>query len=465
MNSSLDRRRFLTLLSAPVVLGVLHSCGSDTSTTASTTSSTTDESEFPVTSDADTGANGVARSSKPRETVCTCDASVASDAINAFGTDLYGLLARSTDPATNLVFSPASIAIALAMTRAGAAGATATEMDAVLHVGDPALFPSSMNALQLGFDERNQSIDMPGSDEPAEIVLSVTNSLWGQQGFGFENTFLDLLAVNYGAGVQLVDYRNDADGARKAINRWVADETEDRIPALLAPGTITPDARLTLVNAILMKAPWQKPFDEYFTTDGPFTTAAGSVVQTAMMRQTERFDYADGVTWRALELPYAGELLSMIIVLPNEGAPLSDAVAAVSTLANPAHSSKVAVKLPTFDIDTQVGFGDTLAALGMPTAFDPDQADFSAMAVLDPTDPEPLFIGAVVHQANIMVDEDGTEAAAATAIVMVAGAAPGPSDEPIEFTVDRPFVFAIRDNPTGTILFLGHIADPTQRRS
>lgn len=448
MNSPLDRRRFLALLSAPVAFGVLHSCGSDS-----------------PSADSNTGVDGAVRSSKPRETVCTCDASIAADAINGFGTDLYALLAATAEPPTNMVFSPASIAIALAMTRAGAVGTTAAEMDTVLHVSDPAQFPPSMNVLQLAFDERNQSIVIPGEDEPAEIVLSVSNSLWGQQGFAFHNTFLDLLAVHYGAGVQLVDYRGNPDAARESINAWIADKTDDRIPELLAPGTIDTDARLTLVNAILMKAPWQKPFDLGISTDLPFTTADGTIVEAPTMRQTERFDYAKGDTWQALSLAYAGDSLSMIIVLPSEGAPLADGVAAIPTLADAARSSKVSVSLPTFDIDTQVGLGEMLAALGMPDAFDADKADFGAMAPPNPDDPQPLYIGAVVHQANITIDEAGTEAAAATAVVMQAGAAPGPSEEPIAFTVDRPFVFAIRDNPTGAILFLGHITDPTQRRS
>lgn len=461
MMSPIDRRRFLTLLSTPVVLGLLASCGSESGGTTPTTGGAT-----PTTGgegNGTNGADGVVRSRKPRETVCTCDASLATESVNTFGADLYRLLTVDTTPATatNLVFSPASIAIALAMTRAGAAGTTATEMDAVLHVSDPTQFPSSMNALQLGFDERNQRIDVPGTDDSAEIVLSVANSLWGQQGYAFENTFLDLLAEQYGAGVQLVDYKRDPEAARKLINSWVADNTNDRIPELLAEGVITSDARLTLVNAIFMKAPWLKPFDTSSSDDLSFTTASGDVVQAPTMLQTERFNYAAGDTWQALELPYTGSLLSMIIVLPNEGAALADGVDALATLANAAKSERVTVSLPTFDIDTQVGLAETLAALGMPSAFDPLTADFSAMSA---TADEPLFIGAVIHQANITVDEAGTEAAAATAVVMETTSAPGPSDGPIEFTVDRPFVFAIRDNPTGAILFLGQIADPTQRR-
>ena len=465
MHSPLDRRRFLALLSAPVVIGLLHSCSSD-SDAVPTDSDTPTDTGAPT----DAGAEGVARSTKPRATECACDASLATAAINGFATDLYSLLASAdpatnTGPSTNLVVSPASIAIALAMTRAGAAGATAAEMDTVLHVSDAAMFPSSMNVLQRGFDERNQTVDIPGQDEPAEIVLSVANSLWAQDGFSFESTYLDLLAEQFGAGVQLVDYRNDAEAARGSINRWVADETADRIPELLAPGTVDASTRLTLVNAIFMKAPWSFPFEPDNTRELPFTTAAGDEVDTPTMRQTERFGYAEGDSWQALELAYAGDLLSMIVVLPNTGATLADGVAAIPSLATAMSSAKVAVSLPTFDIDTRVGLAATLAALGMPSAFSPDQADFSAMAVPDQNNPEPLYIGAVVHQANVTVDEAGTEAAAATAVVMAAGAAPGVVDEPIDFTVDRPFVFAIRDNPTGAILFLGHIGDPTQRRS
>ena len=446
----LDRRRFLALLSMPAVGVLLHGCGSDRP-----------DGEDDGDSDG-ASAGGIAQSAVAREAVCICDASVASDAVNGFGTDLLVHLLGSPSVPANVVVSPASIAIALAMTRAGAGGTTAAEMDAVLHVADVDLFPHSMNALQLGLTERSQQIDVPGRDEPAEISVGLANSLWGQQGHRFGAPFLDVLAAQYGAGMHLVDYRDDADGARRQINAWVADATDERITELLAEGVIAEDARLLLVDAMIVRAPWSTPFDEQLTADAPFTTAQGGRVTAAMMQQTGPVGFAESETWRAIELPYVGNLLSMLIVLPNEGSSELDCVAAIPTLAASSRSERVAVSLPRFDTGSSTALEDALTALGMPAAFDPRLADFSPMA--DPgINGEALVIGPVVHRADITVDESGTEAAAATAVVAIATSAP--AGDPIDFVVDRPFLFALRDNPTGAVLVAGRIGDPTTGRS
>ena len=378
--------------------------------------------------------------------------------VNDFGVDMYHRLASPTDGAdgpTNLVFSPASIALALAMTRAGAAGTTATEMDAVLHAGDPATLPHSMNSLTTELSARTKTVEVPGA-EPTNVELSIANSLWAQQDLAFESAFLDLLATEYGAGLQLVDYKSDPDGARVLINQWVDEATKDRIPELLAPGVITPDARLTLVNAIYMKAAWETAFEKQSTLPRPFTTSAGKTVQAPMMSRRDDMQYASTHGWEAVVLPYVGGDLSMVIMLPAKGEPLDPTVDAFGGLDGQLGPQLVNLMMPKFDIETSVGLADVLGAMGMPTAFDPAAADFSGM-----TKEEALFIAAVIHQANITVDEDGTEAAAATAVVMETTAAQADPPQPIDFVVDRPFVFAIRDNTTSAILFLGHIGDPT----
>jgi serine protease inhibitor len=435
----MERRTFLGLLGSPVVLAMLQACGSN--------------AERDTREDADVAPHAdLARSDAARETPCLCDATEAAAAVNAFGLDLYRSLAGGST-APNLVFSPTSIAIALAMTRAGAVGATATEMDAVLHIADPASLAPAMNAMTASLDERTQTIVVPGGDD-IEIRLTIANSLWGQSGFPFEQPFLDVLASEYGAGVELVDFRGAPQPAGDAINTWVDDATEGRIPTLLAPDSIDPLTRLVLVNAIYMKAPWLAPFAKAATTAMPFTTPDGTTVQGDMMRRSAYFPYATGDGWTAVELPYSGNLLSMLLVLPDQGKTPAEVVTAFEALAAPdaLANRQVMVGLPKFDTETSVGLGDVLAALGMPRAFS-DQADFTAM-----TTAEPLAISAVIHQANITVDEDGTEAAAATAVMMEATGMPV---EPVELTFDRPFLFAIRDRPTGAILFLGHIADPT----
>lgn len=472
----MDRRTFLTAaLASPALLAVLQACGSDskssptshpagtstpvTPTTAPTTSTTSTTTATSTSTAASTPASaGEARSSKSRVTAYTSDDVQAVTVVNDFGVDMYHRLASPPEGAagpTNLVFSPASIALALAMTRAGAAGTTATEMDAVIHTGDPKTLAHSMNALTTALEARTKTVEVPGA-EPTNVELSIANSLWAQQDLAFETAFLDLLATEYGAGLQLVDYKFDPDGARTLINQWVDEATKDRIPELLAPGVITPDARLTLVNAIYMKAAWETAFDENLTLPRPFTTTSGETVQTPMMSRRDDMQYASTHGWQAVVLPYVGGDLSMVIMLPEEGEPLDPTVDAFGGLDGQLGPQLVNLTMPKFDIETSVGLADVLGAMGMPTAFDPDRADFSGM-----TTEEQLFIAAVIHQANITVDEDGTEAAAATAVVMEATSAESDPPQPIDFIVDRPFVFAIRDNATSAILFLGHIGDPT----
>jgi serpin B len=249
-----------------------------------------------------------------------------------------------------------------------------------------------------------------------------------------------------------VDYRNDADGACRLIDDWVSEQTENRIPKLL--DRLDASTRLVLVNAIYLKAPWQEPFSKEATVDTHFMRLDGTTVSVPTMSGAAERPYAAGDGWKAVELPYVGGSLAMTIVLPDDMAAFDkrlDAAgfAAITSALKPA---MVDLSLPRFKTETKTDLMNVLAALGMPLAMDSDRADFSGI-----TSDERLFITGVVHQANIAVDEDGTEASAATAVVMAAAtAAPA-----LSVRVDRPFLFALRDTRTGAILFLGRIVDPS----
>lgn len=451
----MQRRTFLSLLTVPAVAALLPACGDDEASSTTTVPAGTDPTT-PSTTPSGQAATASLRGEAPHVTT-GADPTAASLAINAFAADLFDRLV-AVDPVANLVFSPASIALALAMTSAGAKGATLTEMDAVLHITDPATIHRSMNGLATSLTALNQSQDntAQGGTGVSEVQLSIANSLWAQQGLAFEQAFLDLLSAEYDAGLELVDYRTDPEAARAAINEWVAEQTKDRIPELLGQGTITPATRLTLVNAIYLKANWARVFDETRTSDQPFAAPAGEVT-VDMMRVDGRFDVAVTDEWSAIDLPYVFDGLSMTVLVPAAGTgatgqtPTGDEVFA--TLA----PAPVMLGFPRFDIETSVSLADVLGELGMATAFT-DQADFSGM-----TAAEQLMIGDVIHQANITVDEEGTEAAAATAVVMEATAMPDPQ-EPIELVVDRPFTFWLRDRNTGTIVFMGRVNDPSATR-
>ncbi|HDK45455.1 MAG TPA: serpin family protein, partial [Actinobacteria bacterium] len=368
-------------------------------------------------------------------------ASVASG-MEAFGTDLYAMLATGDG---NLVFSPASIVTALAMTYAGARGVTAEEMARVLHVDlNDEAFHQAMNALDLALESRSFTEGDEG------VQLSTANSLWGQQGLTFEQPFLDTLGTDYGSGMRLVDFKAAAEQARVRINEWVASETNDNILDLIPQGALDSLTRLVLVNAVYLDATWEHQFDPNETADGPFTLLDGSRVNVPMMHQTSSFSYGTGDGWQAVQMPYVGDDLAMLVVVPDEGrftdvegrlarGLLDDAVASLFGA-----QSSVSLTIPRFEFRTQAGLNTALRDLGMRTAFDRDAADFSGM-----TTEETLYISDVVHEAYIAVDEEGTEAAAATGVVMRTTSAPL---EEVRLTIDRPFIFALRDVPTGALL-------------
>jgi serpin B len=395
----------------------------------------------------------LARADVPRASTAPEDAAAAGAAISAFGLDLYRALASGQ---TNVVLSPTSIALALAMARAGARGQTAAEMDAVMHALGADENAAWLNALDSALASRSGTFkDDSGQD--LAVALRIANAPFAQQDMPLEKGYLEALASRFGAGLRLVDYVAATEDARKLINGWVDDQTEHRIPELLVPGVLTPDSRLTLVNAIYLKAPWQTAFAAEATKPGAFTRADGTTVEVGMMHVGEGLPYAAGTGWRAVEIPYVGGSLAMTVIVPDDLAAFEQALTAdqLASITTGLAERPVSLTLPKFSIETKAQLADVLAALGMPTAFS-DAADFSGI-----TTAEQLAISEVIHQANIDVDEKGTEAAAATAVVMRATAMPV---EPLTVRVDRPFLFALRDVPTGAVLFLGRVGDPSITR-
>ena len=288
-----------------------------------------------------------------------------------------------------------------------------------------------------------------------KLTLRIANAPFAQAGMTWEQAYLDTLASRFGAGLRLVDYKQDSAGACRAINGWVSDQTEARIPHLLA--SLDASTRLVLVNAIYLKAPWLKPFDEGSTTDSPFTRMDRSQVSVPMMSAgLSEAKYASGTGWQAVEIPYANTALAMTIIVPDDLDTFESGLDFIrfGQVAAALAPASVDLSMPRFKIETKTELSSALSGMGMPLAFDPNRADFSGM-----TTQERLFISQVVHQANISVDEKGTEASAATAVVMAAASAP--SNTPVPVHVDRPFIFAIRDTRTGAILFLGRVTDPS----
>ena len=378
----------------------------------------------------------------------------------AFALDLYRFLkdGSSGKASGNLFYSPHSISLALAMTYAGAHGETEREMAKTLHFTLPQdHLHSAFNRLDLELAQRGQGAE--GKDEGG-FRLHIVNAIWGQQGTQFLDDFLDTLAENYGAGLRLLDFRRDPETARVTINDWISEQTEGKIEDLIPPGAIDTLTRLVLTNAIYFNAAWAESFDKDMTTDGPFYRLDGSQVTVPMMKQQTSFRYAEGEGYQAVELPYDGWELSMVILLPDaQGFQAFEDTLDAETLTailQDLSRHKVVLTMPRFEMTSDFSLAQVLTAMGMPAAFS-DSADFSGM-----TGGRDLFIGDVIHKAFVSVDEEGTEAAAATAVIMEAMAVMPEPERPIEVTVDHPFIFLIRDIQTGTILFLGRVVDPSQ---
>jgi len=369
-----------------------------------------------------------------------------------FGMNLYYSLQQGGE---NIIFSPYSISVALAMAQAGSQGETLQQMNDVLSFSLPFedLHPA-INALQLELNNRENSDYEEGKKD---FELNIVNSIWGEKTYTFLPEYLDLLAENYGAGLRLADFINQPDASRKEINQWVSNQTNDRIQDLLPENTITDLTRLVLTNAIYFKASWLHQFEPGMTQDGDFTLLNGEIVQLPMMHQIETFGYAREDGYQLISLPYEGNKLSMLIILPDENnfAQVEKAIAEldIQNLVRSVSYAQLDLRMPKFKIESSFGLADYLDAMGMKDAFIPGVADFSGM---DGT--RDLFISAIQHKAFIEVDETGTEAAAATAVVV--GIESMPIDEPIKVSIDRPFIFMITDNKTGSILFMGRVMNP-----
>ncbi len=353
----------------------------------------------------------------------------------------------------NAILSPFSIAAALTMSYAGARDVTAHQMSDVLHLALPdGEVHQARNELTLRIGDTPEP---RSGDDREPLQISVANSLWGQRGFAFESQFLEILASAYDAGVRLVDFVTDAEGARENINAWVAEQTEDRIVDLLPPGSINVDSRLVLTNAIWFKASWVTPFDADSTAPGAFHLLDGSEVTVPMMHGEAKMPFATGDGYRAARLGYAGDA-AMLLIAPDPGR-FDEIIAALdatflSEVESALSTHMVDLGMPSFEFKSQLSLRGVLMELGMPDAFDPVLANLSGIS----SERDDLVIQDVVHQAFISVDEAGTEAAAATAVTVgVTSVSP-----PATLTLDNPFVFLIQHGSTGEILFAGMVTNP-----
>jgi serpin B len=367
---------------------------------------------------------------------------------NDFALQLYGQL-RSKEG--NLFLSPYSISTALAMTYAGARGETASEMAKALD------FTLPPDRLHRAFAALLAQVN--GEARKQAYQLSVANALWGQKNFGFLPDFLNLTRNDYGAGLHEVDFAADTEAARKLINAWVEQQTRNKIKDLLQPGVLATNTRLVLTNAIYFKGFWAHQFKKNDTRPELFHTSPGTSVKAPLMHDTSDYKYLDGGDFQALELPYKGNDLSMVVLLPKkvDGLPELEKKLTEANLAawlGRLQKREVMVALPKFKMTREFGLNQVLQALGMRQAFIPGGADFTGMSGSG----RELFISAVIHKAFVDVNEEGTEAAAATGVVIsLASAVPNR----VVFRADHPFVFLIRDNRSGSILFLGRLTQPT----
>lgn len=388
------------------------------------------------------------------------DPAVAGPALGAVTGDLLRqVLDRKQG---NVVFSPWSIVVALGMNRAGARGTTAAQLDGALHApaasgGANPTLDAALNTAALVLDSHNR--DYESGERKGTVTLRSANSTWARPDIIWQQDYLAALARFYGAGVHLADFGGDPDGSRERINDWVADHTEQRITDLVPDGAITPRTALALVNAIYLEAPWAQDFESEQTAPGTFTLADGTTKQVPMMHGSlsEATGFA-GPTHQGVTLPYLGGTLAMTAVLPHLGREtevagwLSSDTGVTELLARTGEPD-VQVTMPRFAFNSTVDLEAVLKALGVTDAFDEDRADYSGM-----TEQERLFISAALHQATIEVDEQGTVATAATAIVM------GPTSarvDPQRISLDRAFFFVIHDVAARIPLFVGRVADPS----
>lgn len=413
----------------------------------------------------------------PASSVPAADLAAAVAANNAFAVDLYARVRAGAQPG-NLFTSPLSASLALTMTYAGARGATAAEMASALHLGGaPDAIFQGQNALDQALGGRaaaalasdTQVAREGGAPAPSatDYDLHVVNSVWGEQTYPWAQPFLDTMATDYGTGVYLEDFLHQPDAARVTINDWVSQQTSDKINDLLPQDSIDGTTRMVLVNAIHLKLPWQSTFPASATQDGPFTRADGSKVNASMMSQEQTFGYVDDGAAQIVSLPLAGGQETVLIALPHGDLATYEASLASGSAAlhPPSSEALVDLSLPrvTFTSPT-FSLAKALHAMGMVQAFDPSAANFTGLCPRTP-DGVNLYVSDVLQKAMLGMQETGVEAAAATAVIVAGSAAAVPPPTPVLMVVDRPYVVSIVDVPTGAVLFLGHIEDPTQTGS
>ncbi|MCD4760365.1 serpin family protein [bacterium] len=371
------------------------------------------------------------------------------DANNKFALDLYDKYKEKG----NVFFSPYSISSALAMTYEGAKGKTAEEIKEVFY------FPEDQDEMRSAYASLYNDINK----EDKEYALSTANALWAEKEFVFLDSYFDTVKNYYGGGVTNLDFKKNPEKSRVTINNWVEDKTNDKIKDLIPSGMIDSLTRLVLTNAVYFKGDWVKQFNEDNTKDKNFRVTPNNTVKIPMMKYTgdeAEFKYAEDNNTQIIELLYSGEELSMLILLPkNDDLNKLEKNLSIKQLSNWKEDlvkQRVDVYIPKFKFETKYFMAEDLNEMGMPTAFG-EQADFSGM-----TGRRDLFVSQVVHQAFIEVNEEGTEAAAATAVVMKFLALPGEGQKIPVFNADHPFIFLIQQNNTGNILFMGRVNDPSK---
>jgi len=396
-------------------------------------------------------------SSKVRQPVDSkpVEFSTIASQMNAFGMDLYQQL--SEQQSGNLFFSPYSISLALSMTLAGAQGQTEKEMADVLHYNLP---QNTIHPQINGLDQSLYVVPEWLKDQETSFQLNVANALWGQSDYPFKTSFLDNLAEYYGAGMNLEDFKTSSELARQSINNWVAQQTENKIKDLIPEGALNEMTRLVLTNAIYFNANWQEEFNKDLTASEDFVVDEKTTVAAEMMQLEHRFGYLKTEDIQMVEIPYLNSRYSMVLAMPissdlklfAQNTSLEQITQSIREFKN----GPAVLKIPKFKFETSFSVSTTLQALGMVTPFAPESADFSGM--FEPG-ADPLFISNVIHKAFVAVDEKGTEAAAATAVLMEATSAQI-EEEPVLLTFDHPFLFIIRDNESGLILFMGNMTNP-----
>jgi serpin B len=388
---------------------------------------------------------------------------LAGTEIDDFGFDLL----RHLDTTGNLCASPTSVALALTMVRSGAAGATASELDKVLHdfgsIGQGPEVVALLKALQseVYYDNSADLAATPNSSGQQPVVeLDVSNTVFAQKGMSLEPAYLDSLSSTFGAGVGQLDYSDYPDASRQIINQWANEHTKGRIPQVLQPGDITNRTRIALANAIYLKAGWSYPFNPQATSAASFSRPDGSTVSVPTMAGESWIPYASGPGYRAVRLPLGGDYgsLSMTVIVPDDMASFVAGLTAakLASIDGRSQTYDVELTMPRFSVNTRTDLVSTLEAMGMTSLFDPTKANLSGI-----TADEQLYIAKVIHQANIDVVEEGVTASAVT--VAVGATTGGPPSIPphVAFHIDKPFLYLVRDGASGAVLFMGRVDDPS----